>query len=92
MFFYPHWSTIPKTHPVRFKPRGDVPKNQERGYYFEHTVVSDVSQKAELMQTEVFGAVLLISTVDSEPRYDKIGVKEKESITNGCSLCLERLC
>lgn len=45
---------------------GGVPGGMERGYFFEPTVITSVAQQSEIMQNEVFGPVLLISSFDDE--------------------------
>ncbi len=41
---------------------GKVPGGMSKGYYYEPTVVCDVEQKAEIIQAEVFGPVITVST------------------------------
>jgi len=45
---------------------GSTPKGLEKGYFFEPTLVSEVSQKAEIVQSEVFGPVLTLLPFDSD--------------------------
>ncbi len=45
---------------------GGIPKDQVGGYFFEPTVIADADQKAEIIQSEVFGPVLTISTFKDE--------------------------
>jgi len=45
---------------------GIVPSGRDKGYYFEPTVIVDADQKAEVIQSEIFGPVLTISTFKSE--------------------------
>ncbi|MBL8162801.1 MAG: gamma-aminobutyraldehyde dehydrogenase [Anaerolineae bacterium] len=45
---------------------GAVPAAYDKGYFFEPTVIVDADQKAEIIQSEVFGPVLTISTFKSE--------------------------
>lgn len=45
---------------------GSVPKEWSNGYYFEPTVIADADQKAEIIQSEVFGPVITISTFKDE--------------------------
>lgn len=40
-------------------------KNFSKGYYYEPTVIVDVSQKSEIMQNEIFGPVLPVMKVAS---------------------------
>ncbi|TAK10741.1 MAG: gamma-aminobutyraldehyde dehydrogenase [Anaerolineae bacterium] len=39
---------------------GGIPGGMDKGYYFEPTVLCDVDQKAEIIQSEVFGPVITI--------------------------------
>ena len=41
---------------------GDTPAGMEQGYYYAPTVVSECSQDSEIIQAEVFGPVLSISS------------------------------
>ncbi len=41
-------------------------EGQQRGFYFEPTVFSDVSQDADIVQHEVFGPVVVVLPFDSE--------------------------
>lgn len=45
---------------------GSVPAGWDKGYFFEPTVIVDVDQKAEVIQSEIFGPVLTISTFKNE--------------------------
>lgn len=45
---------------------GSVPSGFDDGYFFEPTVIVDADQKAEIIQSEVFGPVLTINTFKSE--------------------------
>jgi betaine-aldehyde dehydrogenase len=45
---------------------GGVPGNLDRGYFFEPTVITGVRQDSEIVQSEVFGPVLTISTFQDE--------------------------
>jgi betaine-aldehyde dehydrogenase len=45
---------------------GAVPAGWDNGYFFEPTVIVDVDQKAEVIQSEIFGPVLTISTFSDE--------------------------
>jgi len=40
---------------------GQAPPGMGRGYYYEPTVVTDVDQRSEIIQAEVFGPVLTVS-------------------------------
>ncbi len=41
---------------------GGIPRDSERGYYFEPTVIADADQRSEVIQSEIFGPVLTVST------------------------------
>ncbi len=38
----------------------------ERGYYYEPTVITDVAQDSEIIQSEVFGPVITVSTIKDD--------------------------
>jgi betaine-aldehyde dehydrogenase len=52
---------------------GGVPKGFDDGYFFEPTVIVDADQKAEIIQSEVFGPVLTISTFKSDDEAIHLG-------------------
>ncbi len=52
---------------------GGVPKGYDDGYFFEPTVIVDADQKAEIIQSEVFGPVLTISTFKGEDEAVALG-------------------
>jgi betaine-aldehyde dehydrogenase len=43
------------------------------GYYFEPTVIADVDQGSEIIQSEVFGPVLTVSSFDSDDDAIRLG-------------------
>ncbi len=45
---------------------GKVPDDRAEGYFFEPTVILQADQKSEIIQSEVFGPVLTVSTFKSE--------------------------
>ncbi|NWF63874.1 MAG: gamma-aminobutyraldehyde dehydrogenase [Chloroflexi bacterium] len=45
---------------------GGVPKDYQKGYYFEPTVLDGVQQDWEIVQSEVFGPVITIQEFDDE--------------------------
>ena len=51
---------------ARLLSGGDVPKEFPRGYYFEPTVMTDVHQKSEIVQSEVFGPIITLQTFRTE--------------------------
>lgn len=52
---------------------GNASSDYANGYYFEPTVITDADQKAEIIQSEVFGPVLTISTFKSEDEALRYG-------------------
>jgi betaine-aldehyde dehydrogenase len=52
---------------------GGVPKDHPKGYYFEPTVITDVDQRSEIIQSEVFGPVLTISSFKDENEAIRLG-------------------
>jgi betaine-aldehyde dehydrogenase len=45
---------------------GKVPSGFDKGYYFEPTVIADAKQDAEIIQSEVFGPVLTVSSFKNQ--------------------------
>lgn len=52
---------------------GGIPAGYAGGYYFEPTVIVNADQRAEIIQSEVFGPVLTINTFDSEADAVRLG-------------------
>lgn len=52
---------------------GRVPAGFDRGYFYEPTVITDVDQKAEIIQSEVFGPVLTVSTFKTDEEAVHLG-------------------
>jgi betaine-aldehyde dehydrogenase len=52
---------------------GSVPAEFESGYFFQPTVIADADQKSDIIQNEVFGPVLTISTFSGEAEAIKLG-------------------
>ncbi|MFS8906953.1 aldehyde dehydrogenase family protein, partial [Synechococcus sp. OH2] len=52
---------------------GRIPSRFDRGYYYEPTVITDVDQKAEIVQSEVFGPVLTLSSFREEAEALRLG-------------------
>jgi betaine-aldehyde dehydrogenase len=52
---------------------GGRPGGTPGGYYFEPTVIADVDQHSEIVQSEVFGPVLTVSTFESEDEAVRLG-------------------
>jgi betaine-aldehyde dehydrogenase len=52
---------------------GGVPKGYDEGYFFEPTVIVDADQRSEIIQGEVFGPVLTISTFRDDAEAVTLG-------------------
>lgn len=52
---------------------GKVPDGMDRGYYYSPTIISDVEQKSEIVQQEVFGPVLVVLPFDGEEEAIRLG-------------------
>jgi betaine-aldehyde dehydrogenase len=52
---------------------GGVPKGFSEGYYYEPTIIADANQKAEIIQSEVFGPVLTINSFKTEAEAIELG-------------------
>ena len=53
---------------------GAFPKHWgERGYYYEPTVITNAPQNAEIIQSEVFGPVITVSTFKDEAEALRLG-------------------
>ncbi len=52
---------------------GGRPGSQSGGYYFEPTVIADADQHSEVIQSEVFGPVLTVSSFKSEEEAIQLG-------------------
>jgi betaine-aldehyde dehydrogenase len=52
---------------------GKVPDGWSDGYFYEPTVIVDADQKSEVIQSEIFGPVLTISTFKSESEAVHLG-------------------
>jgi betaine-aldehyde dehydrogenase len=51
---------------------GSRPGNVSSGYYFEPTVIADADQGSEVIQSEIFGPVLTVSSFNSEDEAIKL--------------------
>jgi betaine-aldehyde dehydrogenase len=51
---------------ARIVTGGGVPQGFDRGFFVEPTVIVDADQKSEIIQSEVFGPVITVSTFDGE--------------------------
>jgi betaine-aldehyde dehydrogenase len=52
---------------------GGIPAGFDKGYYFEPTVITGADQKAEIIQSEVFGPVLTINTFKDDAEALELG-------------------
>jgi betaine-aldehyde dehydrogenase len=62
-----------KASGARVLTGGSVPSSGNGGYFYEPTVVVDADQKSEIIQNEVFGPVLTISSFKSEDEAIRFG-------------------
>jgi betaine-aldehyde dehydrogenase len=62
-----------KAQGARVITGGGVPAGFDKGYYFEPTVIIDADQKAEIIQSEVFGPVLTINTFKDDAEALELG-------------------
>lgn len=52
---------------------GGTPAGMDRGYFFAPTVICDCDQKSEIIQAEVFGPVLTVTTFEDEAEALQLG-------------------
>ncbi|MFS8839356.1 gamma-aminobutyraldehyde dehydrogenase [Synechococcus sp. R6-5] len=52
---------------------GRIPSQFAQGYYYEPTVIANVDQKAEIVQSEVFGPVLTLGSFREEAEALRLG-------------------
>jgi len=52
---------------------GGVPKGFDNGYFYEPTVITNVKQDSEIIQSEVFGPVITVQEFSSEDEALKMG-------------------
>lgn len=52
---------------------GGTPAGMDRGYFFAPTVICDCDQKSEIIQAEVFGPVLTVTTFEDEAEALRLG-------------------
>jgi betaine-aldehyde dehydrogenase len=52
---------------------GGVPTDLQQGYYFEPTVITNVLQDSEIVQSEVFGPVVTISSFRDDSEAIRLG-------------------
>jgi betaine-aldehyde dehydrogenase len=58
---------------ARILTGGGRPSGPSGGYYVEPTVITDVDQRSDIIQNEVFGPVLTVSTFKSEEEAIRLG-------------------
>ena len=52
---------------------GKVPDNMDRGYFYSPTIITDVDQRSEIVQQEVFGPVLVVLPFEGEEEAIRLG-------------------
>lgn len=52
---------------------GRIPSQLAQGYYYEPTVIANVDQKAEIVQSEIFGPVLTLGSFREEAEALRLG-------------------
>jgi betaine-aldehyde dehydrogenase len=52
---------------------GQVPAGMDRGYFYAPTVITDVDQRSEIVQQEVFGPVLVVLPFEGEEEAIRLG-------------------
>jgi betaine-aldehyde dehydrogenase len=52
---------------------GRIPEGFDKGYFYEPTVIVDADQKAEIIQSEVFGPVITVSPFDGDEDAVELG-------------------
>jgi betaine-aldehyde dehydrogenase len=62
-----------KAQGARILAGGGVPRDLDKGYYYEPTVIGDVRQDWEIVQSEVFGPVITIQEFDNEAEALHLG-------------------
>ncbi len=62
-----------KSQGARVLAGGGVPRDLDKGYYYEPTVLSDVQQDWEIVQSEVFGPVITVQEFEEEAEALRLG-------------------
>ena len=62
-----------KTGGAKVLTGGDRPAGFDKGYWFAPTVFSEVDQKAEIVQSEVFGPVITVQDFESQDQAVQFG-------------------
>jgi len=62
-----------KADGARILTGGGVPDKWQQGYYYEPTVVANVDQRAEIVQSEVFGPVITVSAFKDDAEALQLG-------------------
>jgi betaine-aldehyde dehydrogenase len=52
---------------------GNVPEGMDKGYFYAPTVIADADQKSEIIQGEIFGPVLTVSSFKGEDEAVRLG-------------------
>ncbi len=52
---------------------GEIPKDLQQGYYYAPTVIADVQQNWEIVQSEVFGPVVTVQEFEDEKQALQMG-------------------
>ncbi|MCL4261253.1 MAG: aldehyde dehydrogenase family protein, partial [Anaerolineales bacterium] len=52
---------------------GEIPKDLQQGYYYAPTVIANVQQNWEIVQSEVFGPVVTVQEFDDEKQALQMG-------------------
>src|ERR1051325_10085899 len=62
-----------KSQGAKILTGGGIPKDLQQGYYYEPTVIADVQQDWEIVQSEVFGPVITVQEFDDEAQALHLG-------------------
>jgi betaine-aldehyde dehydrogenase len=62
-----------KADGARILTGGGVPDKWQQGYYYEPTVVANADQRAEIVQSEVFGPVITVSAFKDDAEALQLG-------------------
>jgi betaine-aldehyde dehydrogenase len=65
--------TRAKSDGARVLTGGGRPSSASGGYYFEPTVITDADQRSEIIQSEVFGPVLTVSSFTDDAEAIRLG-------------------
>jgi betaine-aldehyde dehydrogenase len=62
-----------KSQGAKILTGGGVPKGFDKGYYYEPTVIANVEQGSEIVQSEVFGPVITVQEFSDEAQALSMG-------------------